>query len=148
MSTESSVVDHIVRKFGDKVWARAMFGEYGVYWGDVFFALICDNRLFLKDTAAGRALLGDEVEEAPPYPGAKLALIVPEDRWEDARFLQAIGSATASALGTSPKKTVVKKAVAKKTTKKTTEKTAVPKAAIKTTASKKSLAKKASPKKR
>jgi len=133
MSTESSIVDHLVRKFGDKVWARAMFGEYGVYWGDVFFALICDNRLFLKDTAAGRALLGDDVEEAPPYPGAKLALIVPEDRWEDARFLQAVGSATASALGTRPKGAATKKAATKKVgakkavTKKAVTKKALPK---------------------
>lgn len=49
---------------------RKMFGEYALYMGRKVVALVCDNQLFLKPTAAARALLEDPTE-APPYPGAK-----------------------------------------------------------------------------
>ena len=53
------------------VTVRKMFGEYAVYVNARVVALVCDNRLFVKPTAGGRALL-DPVVEAAPYPGAKL----------------------------------------------------------------------------
>jgi TfoX/Sxy family transcriptional regulator of competence genes len=52
-----------------------MFGEYALYVGGKVVALVCDNQLFLKPTAAGRALL-DDPTEAPPYPGAKPYLLI------------------------------------------------------------------------
>ena len=54
---------------------RKMFGEYALYIGRKVVALVCDNQLFLKPTAAGRALLGASAE-APPYPGAKPYLLI------------------------------------------------------------------------
>jgi TfoX/Sxy family transcriptional regulator of competence genes len=50
---------------------RKMFGEYAVYCGGKVVALVCDNRLFVKPTAAGRAFIGAPVE-APAYPGRKI----------------------------------------------------------------------------
>jgi TfoX/Sxy family transcriptional regulator of competence genes len=44
---------------------KRMFGEFGLYSGGIFFAVICDNQLFVKPTEAGRAFIGDVVE-APP----------------------------------------------------------------------------------
>lgn len=58
---------------------RKMFGEYGLYCDGKFFSLICDDRLYLKMTDEARALaaqLGVEVTAAPPYDGAKDALLV------------------------------------------------------------------------
>lgn len=63
-----------------------MFGEYGLYFGDKIFALICDNKLFVKPTAAGKEYIGDLVE-APPYPGAKPSFLI-EDKIEDRIWLK------------------------------------------------------------
>ena len=49
---------------------RKMFGEYGVYCDEVFFAVVCDGTLFIKPTQAGRAVLGQPVLQ-PPHQGAK-----------------------------------------------------------------------------
>ena len=38
-------------------------------------ALICDDRLHVKPTAPGRALLGPTAPESAPYPGAKPHLL-------------------------------------------------------------------------
>ena len=45
------------------------------------FALVCHNKLFIKPTEAGRTFIHDVVE-APPYPGARLYLLI-EDKIED-----------------------------------------------------------------
>ena len=54
---------------------RKMFGEYALYMGRKVVALVCDNQLFLKPTAAARALI-DHPTEAPPFPGAKPYLLI------------------------------------------------------------------------
>jgi TfoX/Sxy family transcriptional regulator of competence genes len=64
---------------------RRMFGEYGLYSGGTFFGVICDDQLFVKPTEGGRAHIGDVVE-APPYPGARLSLLI-GDRIEDSEWL-------------------------------------------------------------
>ena len=53
-----------------EIVAKKMFGEYGIYCNGKLFGLICDDRLFLKPTGAGRVLLRKE-ELRPPYEGAK-----------------------------------------------------------------------------
>ncbi len=60
---------------------KKMFGEYAVYSDGKIFALVCDNKLFIKPTEAGRVFIRDVVE-APPYPGAKLSFLI-EDKLED-----------------------------------------------------------------
>ena len=67
------------------VTAKKMFGEYGVYAQGKMFGVICDNRLFIKPTTAGRAYIGNVVE-APPYEGAKPSFLI-DDQLEDARWL-------------------------------------------------------------
>ncbi|MDO4273888.1 MAG: TfoX/Sxy family protein [Eubacteriales bacterium] len=54
---------------------RKMFGEYGVYCDGKIFALICDDQLFIKITEAGREVC-PELEEVPPYEGAKPYFLV------------------------------------------------------------------------
>ena len=60
------------------VSARKMFGEYALYCNGKLVAMVCDNQLFVKETAGGRAFLG-EVTEAPPYPGAKPCFLIDEE---------------------------------------------------------------------
>lgn len=80
MATDKDFVNYVVDQMqqAGKIRSRAMFGEYGLYCNDKFFSLICDNKLFIKPTKAGRAFLG-EVCEAPPYEGAKPSFLITEE---------------------------------------------------------------------
>ena len=79
------------------VSAKQMFGEYAVYCDGKVVALICDDRLFVKPTAAGRALI-DELVEAPPYARAKDHFAIPGERWDEADWLGELIRVTAEAL--------------------------------------------------
>ena len=72
---------------------RKMFGEYAVYLDGKVVALVCDNRLFVKPTAAGRAYSGAPVE-APAYPGAKNSFLI-EDAFEDREWISELIRITA-----------------------------------------------------
>ena len=50
--------------------SRKMFGEYGLYCDDVFFAVVCDDQLFVKATPQGEAAF-PALPKAPPYEGAR-----------------------------------------------------------------------------
>ena len=67
-----------------------------MYSDGKFFAVICDDQLFVKPTEGGRAFLG-EVVEAPPYPGAKRSLLI-GDRIEDPKWLSELVRITAREL--------------------------------------------------
>ena len=66
-------------------------------------ALICDDQLYLKPTAAGRALAVGCVDGSP-YPGAKPHILVEGDRWEDAEWLTRIIEVSAKELPEPAKK--------------------------------------------
>ncbi len=87
MASEQTFVDFIVDQIENagEISAKKMFGEYGLYSGEKLFALICDDKLFIKPTQAGRAFIGNVVE-APPYPGAKPSFLI-EDKVEDRGWL-------------------------------------------------------------
>lgn len=72
---------------------RKMFGEYALYCNGKVVALVCDNQLFVKPSAAGRALLGAALVEAPPYPGAKPLFLI-GDGLDDRQWLCALMRAT------------------------------------------------------
>lgn len=99
MASRQDIVDFIVDQASEAgdVSARKMFGEYGVYCRGKFVALICDDRLFVKPTKPGIALLGS-YEEAAPYEGAKPHPVVSQERWDDADFMAELFAATAEAL--------------------------------------------------
>ncbi len=91
-----------------------MFGEYVIYADNKLFALVCDNKLFVKPTDGGRSFIQD-VKEAPPYPGAKPCFLI-EEKIEDQKWLSELVRITARELPEpKPKK---KKAVKKKSAKK------------------------------
>ena len=75
---------------------RKMFGEYAVYCGGKVVALVCDNQLFVKPTAGGRAFIGAPVE-APAYPGAKNSFRI-EDAFEDREWIAELIRITAREL--------------------------------------------------
>ena len=77
------VVDQIDR--AGEITSRKMFGEYALYCNAKVVALICDNKLFVKPTEAGRKYIGNAIE-APAYPGAKPSFLI-EDKLEDRKWL-------------------------------------------------------------
>ncbi|WDS35223.1 TfoX/Sxy family protein [Pseudoxanthomonas sp.] len=108
---------HAQSALGAVLESKKMFGEYALYLDGKVVALVCDNQVFLKPTAAGLALL-HEVIEQPPYPGAKPHYLL-ADALEDTDALQRLLRATADALPMpKPKKVAAKKAVAKRAARK------------------------------
>lgn len=87
MASTQNFVDFVLEQINNtgEITAKKMFGEYGIYSDGKMFAAICDNKLFIKPTVAGRAFIG-EVVEAPPYPGAKPSFLI-EDKIEDRTWL-------------------------------------------------------------
>ena len=106
MATQQKFVDFILDQLQsvEEVTAKKMFGEYGVYSNGKIFGLICDDKLFIKPTNAGRAFIGDVVE-APPYKGAKPSFLI-EDKIEDRQWLSDLVKLTLKELHEpKPKKT-------------------------------------------
>ena len=98
MASDEKFVEFIVDQFKrvGTITAKSMFGEYGLYADGKLFALICDNRLFIKPTEPGRAFI-QYVVEAPPYPGAKNSFLI-EDRLDDWKWLSELAKVTIKAL--------------------------------------------------
>lgn len=87
MASDQSFVDFVVDQLSGagNISYKMMFGEYGLYSGNKYFGSVCDNRLFIKPTDAGRKYI-QNVIEAPPYPGAKLSFLI-EDKLDDREWL-------------------------------------------------------------
>lgn len=105
MASKASTVDFIAEQISGAgtITAKKMFGEYGIYCDGKIVALVCDDKLFVKPTEAGKAFAG-KVKEAPAYPGARLSLLVPADKWDDADWLAKLIRITASELPAPKKK--------------------------------------------
>ncbi len=87
MASDKNFVEFVVDQIENAgvITYRAMFGEYGIYADGKLFGLICDNKLFIKPTNAGRAFI-KEVVEAPPYPGAKSSFLI-EEKLDNRKWL-------------------------------------------------------------
>ena len=98
MASDQTFVDFVVDQIenAEEITAKKLFGEYGVYAGKKLFALICDNKLFIKPTVAGRSFI-KAVVEAPPYPGAKPSFLI-EDKLEDRDWLSQLVRVTVEEL--------------------------------------------------
>ena len=109
MASDLSFVEFVADQLAEDcaVTYRKMFGEFALYSGGQLFALICDNRLFVKPTGAGRAFIGNVVE-APAYPGAKPSFLI-EERIDDAVWLSELVRITTRELAATPAKKARKK---------------------------------------
>lgn len=90
MSSDKSYLEFVVDQIehAGLITYRKMFGEYGVYSDGKLFALVCDNKLFIKPTEGGRVFI-QNVVEAPPYPGAKSSFLI-EDKIEDREWISSL----------------------------------------------------------
>lgn len=103
MASHQDFVDYVAEQLAcaGVIRCRKMFGEYGLYCDDVFFAVICDDQLFVKITPAGEAAF-PHLPKAPPYEGAKDYIWV-EDV-DDRDIMTALTRLTCLALQARPKK--------------------------------------------
>lgn len=98
MASTQDYVDYIIEQIGNAgvITYRKMFGEYAIYSGRKVVALICDNQLFIKPTAAGKTFIGN-VTEAPAYPGAKMSYLI-EDNLDKSEWISELIRITADEL--------------------------------------------------
>jgi TfoX/Sxy family transcriptional regulator of competence genes len=98
MASEASFVDYVMEQLQGIALPsnRKMFGEYAIYSGSKVVALVCDNQLFVKATAAGCAFIGVP-REAPPYKGAKPSFLI-QDELDDRAWMVQLVQLTADAL--------------------------------------------------
>ncbi len=99
MATKRSTVDDLIESLAGAgaAVARPMFGEYGLYLDGKLIGLVCDDKLYLKPTPAGRELAPD-APLGSPYPGAKPHLTLPPAAWADTAALCKLVRATFAAL--------------------------------------------------
>ena len=100
MATSARTIDFLLDQLSavPGVRARKMFGEYALYCGEKVVALVCDDQLFVKPTAPGKALVGGRYAEGFAYPGAKASILVGADDLEDHDRLAELIRVTAAAL--------------------------------------------------
>lgn len=100
MPTSKGTIDFLLDQLSGlaRVHARRMFGEYALYCQEKVVALVCDNQLFVKITAEGRALVGARYVEGHAYPGARPSMVVGAEVIEDADRLCELLRVTAAAL--------------------------------------------------
>ena len=99
MSTQPGFVDYVFEQagLGERLTAKRMFGEYGLYVDGRVVAFACDDSLFVKP-AEGTAALCAELPRRPPYPGAKDYPVA--DEWlDDGERLRELLLATFAAVG-------------------------------------------------
>ncbi len=97
MASRKDYVEYVAEQCGGAgaiTW-RPMFGEYGLYCDGIFFAVVCDDQLFVKITPETRQRF-PSLPAAPPYEGAKPYFFV-EDVDDRAALAQLI-AATCAAL--------------------------------------------------
>lgn len=99
MATKQATVDFLTEQMANagQIRWRKMFGEYTIYCNDKVVALVCDDKLFVKPTHAGRTFI-ETVKEGKPYPGAKPYFHVSGDYWEDPQWLSELIARTAKEL--------------------------------------------------
>ena len=98
MASQQKFVDFIIEQIDipEQIIYKKMFGEFGLYFGDKMFALVCDNKLFIKPTSSGREYIDDVIEEAP-YSGAKPCFLI-EEKIEDSSWLRKLVEVTVKEL--------------------------------------------------
>ena len=72
MASHPNFVNYVTEQLRQAgvIRSRKMFGEYGLYCDNVFFAVICDDRFFVKATPQGEAAF-PALPKAPPYERAR-----------------------------------------------------------------------------
>ena len=100
MASSKEYVDFILEQC-DGLSARAMMGEFVLYYGGKVVGGVYDNRLLVKPTLSAKRLMPNAPMELP-YEGAKEMLLV--QNMEDKAFLQSLFAVIAEELPMPKKK--------------------------------------------
>lgn len=100
MATKQTTIDIITEQLIalPSIATRKMFGEYALYCSGKVVALICDNKLFVKITPAGKDFVGSHYEEGYAYQGAKASMYINDDLIDDSQWLCQLIEITAASL--------------------------------------------------
>lgn len=87
MATTKEYKDYILDKLSilENIKCRPMMGEYLLYYNDILFGGIYDNRLLIKIVDSNKKY---NLEKAIPYDGAKLMYMI--ENLEDSDLLKEI----------------------------------------------------------
>ncbi|MBE6639914.1 MAG: competence protein TfoX [Ruminococcaceae bacterium] len=96
MASSKEYVDFILEQC-EGLTARAMMGEYVLYYGGKVVGGVYDNRLLVKPTPSAKKRMPNAPMELP-YEGAKKMFLV--ENMEDKAFLQSLLAAIAEELPT------------------------------------------------
>lgn len=82
MASSLSYVEFVMEQLSGSgaMTYRRMFGEYGLYCDGKYFACVCGDRLLVKITPAGEALVPDCPRGIPYEGGGEMLLPDVEDR--------------------------------------------------------------------
>ena len=111
MASKEETIVFILDQIKDagEISAKKMFGEYAIYCNNKIVALVCDDMLFIKPTLSGKAFIG-QVDEQPPYPGAKNYYLISGDFGDDSEWMSELIKITQEELpAPKPKKPKSKK---------------------------------------
>ena len=94
MASSKEYVDFILEQC-EGLTARAMMGEFVLYYDGKVIGGVYDNRLLVKPTPSAKKMMSDAPMELP-YEGAKEMLLV--ENMEDKTFLQSLFAVIAEEL--------------------------------------------------
>lgn len=96
MASSKNYVEFVMEQLSDAgtITCRRMFGEYGLYCDGKYFACVCEDRLLVKITPAGEALVPGCPRGIPYEGGGEMLLPDVEDR----ETLTALARVTCDAL--------------------------------------------------
>jgi TfoX/Sxy family transcriptional regulator of competence genes len=91
MATSNETAAFILSKLRhpDRITAKRMFGEFGLYADGKMVAVICDDRLYVKIAPASKEL-EDQCDRGEPYPRAKPHYLIDESQLSTILNLPAI----------------------------------------------------------
>ena len=91
MACTQEFVDYIIEQIDNAgvITAAKMFGGYHVYSDGKLFALIIDDKLFVKITDSGREF-AKGVTQVPAFPKTKILSFLIEDQLEDREWISTL----------------------------------------------------------
>ena len=91
MASQQEFVDYVIEQIDNAgvITAKKMFGGYHVYSDGKLFALVIDNKLFVKITDSGKEF-AKGVTEVPAFPKTKILSFLIEIQLEDREWLSTL----------------------------------------------------------
>jgi TfoX/Sxy family transcriptional regulator of competence genes len=91
MASQQEFVDYVIEQIDNAgvITAKKMFGGYHVYSDGKLFALVINNKLFVKITDSGKEF-AKGVTQVPAFPKTKILSFLIEDQLEDREWLSAL----------------------------------------------------------